>query len=74
MMWLIRGTQVSARFSRGLGLITVTAIVLTIYMEMLFGSEAIHAEEWITLGIIGVLGFLIWSVGLGILFLLHGRR
>jgi hypothetical protein len=60
-------------FARGLWVITASALALTISMEVAFGSAAIHAGEWLTLALIGVLGFLVWSVGLGILFLLYGR-
>jgi hypothetical protein len=28
-------------------------------MEMVFGPDAIHAGEWLTLALIGVLGFLV---------------
>lgn len=60
-------------FARGLWAITAIALAFTIGMEMIFGPAAIHAGEWLTLALIGVLGFLVWSMGLGILFLLSWR-
>jgi nitrate reductase NapE component len=60
-------------FARGLWAITAIAFAFTIGMEMVFGPAAIHAGEWLTLALIGVLGFLVWSVALGILFFLCGR-
>jgi hypothetical protein len=60
-------------FGRGLWVVTAAAIALTIRLAMLFGPAAIHAGEWLTLGLIGVLGFLMWPVGLGILFLVYQR-
>ena len=62
-----------ARFRRGLWAITITAIVFTLCMEMLFGPEAINAGEWVTLGLVAILGFLVWSTALAILFLLYRR-
>jgi hypothetical protein len=44
----------------------------TVSMEMLFGRAAIHEGDWLILPLIGVLGFLVWSVRLGILSL-YGR-
>jgi hypothetical protein len=61
------------KFARGLWAITAIALAFSISMEMLFWPGAIHEGEWLTLALIGVLGFLVWSVGLGILFLLYGR-
>jgi hypothetical protein len=60
------------KFARGLWAVTAIALALTIIIEMDFGPAAIHAGEWLTLVLIGVLGFLVWSVGLGILFLICG--
>jgi hypothetical protein len=38
-----------------------------------FRAHAILDGEWLTSALIAVLGFLVWSVGLGILFLLYGH-
>ena len=59
-------------FGRRLWAVTVIAIVFTICTEMLFWRAAINAGEWLTLGLIGLLGFLVLSVGLGMLFLMYG--
>jgi len=66
-------TQMRFEFARGLWAITAIALAFTISMEMAFGPAAIHAGEWLTVALIAVLGFLVWSVGLGILFLRGGR-
>jgi hypothetical protein len=63
----------SARFGRGLWAITAGSIIFAIYMEVLFWPEATKAGAWMLIGLIAALGFLTWSIGLGILFLLHGR-
>ena len=55
---------------RGLWIISAIALAFTISMEVLLGTAE---EEWLTLVLIGLLGFLVWSVGLGIVFLLYGR-
>jgi hypothetical protein len=31
------------------------------------------AGEWLTLGLVGLLGFLVWSIGIGVLFLIYAR-
>jgi hypothetical protein len=62
-----------ARFGRGLCAITITAIIFTVYMETLFGAEAINAGGWTTLGLIALLGFFVWSTALAILFLFYRR-
>ncbi len=63
----------SAPFGRGLWAITIAAIVFTICMETYFGPEASNAGEWSAPGLIAVLGFLVWSTALAILFLFHER-
>jgi hypothetical protein len=68
------GTHKPIEFARGLWAITATALAFTISMEMVFGPAAIRAGELLTLALLVVLGFLVWSVGLGILFLLYGRQ
>jgi hypothetical protein len=60
-------------FARGLWAVTAAAIALTIGLVMFFGPAAVHTGDWLTLAVIGALGFLVWSVGLGILFILCGR-
>jgi hypothetical protein len=67
------GNGRGSKFARGLWIISAIALAFTISMEALFGPAAIQEEEWLTLVLIGLLGFLVWSVGLGILFLLYGR-
>jgi hypothetical protein len=62
------------KFGRGLWIVTGVATAFTLVILKLLGPAAIDAGEWILLGLIGLVGFLVWSVGLGILFLLYGRR
>jgi hypothetical protein len=50
--------------------ITAFAIVVTVYMEIVLGSDALEKREWSTIGIVVVLGFLIWSIGLAFRVLL----
>jgi hypothetical protein len=65
--------EMSTRFGRGLWVVTAAAISLTICLEIIFGPAAIDAGEWTAIGLIGVLGFLVWSVGLGMLLLVYGH-
>jgi hypothetical protein len=63
----------SFEFARSLWVVTAAAIAFAIGLGMFFGPAAVHAGDWLTLGLIGVLGFLVWSIALGFLFLLYGR-
>ena len=60
-------------FARGLWAISAVALAFTISMEMAFGPAAIRSGDWLILALIGILGFLVWSIGLGILVLLYSR-
>jgi hypothetical protein len=58
----MRARRDDPQMARGLGrvlywAITAIAIVVTVYMEMLLGPDALDKGEWTTIGLVVVLGY-----------------